>query len=72
MRFFQTSHITMEIDEKIPWTIDGDYRGDLGSVDIVIEKCAVEMFRDDGTRPRKPHAVLGGLSMLISERLFSK
>ncbi len=35
MYHFQTSSISIETDEEIPWTLDGEFGGKLGSVEVV-------------------------------------
>ena len=47
MIFFQTDRLRIDIDEKIPWTIDGDYRGDFGSVDIWLSAGEIRVMKTD-------------------------
>ncbi len=45
IKVFHSDHIKMEIDEEIPWTVDGEYRKDFGSVDIKLLPGAIRVYR---------------------------
>ncbi|NLW71082.1 MAG: YegS/Rv2252/BmrU family lipid kinase [Eubacteriaceae bacterium] len=44
IRFFQTDRVSIRINEEIPWTVDGEYIKDFGSVDITMYHSALEVF----------------------------
>lgn len=40
---FKTNHLFMTGEEVIPWTLDGEYGGEHRTVDIVNQKCAMQI-----------------------------
>lgn len=41
---FQTDKVRIETPIKLPWTIDGEYKGDFSDIDIRIEKSALDLY----------------------------
>ena len=43
--YCQTSSIRLQADHPLPWTIDGEYKGDFAEADIRILPQALELIR---------------------------
>ncbi len=44
IKSFRTSKIKIECDKEMPWTIDGEFGGELSSIEIVNNRCAIEII----------------------------
>lgn len=45
--FTKTRHLKIITDEKIPWTLDGEFGGDVGDVEIKIVEDAYDIYSDN-------------------------
>ncbi len=45
IKVFHSDNVRMEIEEDIPWTVDGEYRRDFSSVDIKLIQGAIKVYR---------------------------
>ncbi|MBR4395190.1 MAG: YegS/Rv2252/BmrU family lipid kinase [Eubacteriaceae bacterium] len=44
VRFAQTDRLSIKIDEEISWTVDGEYIGDFGNLEISMKHDALKVF----------------------------
>lgn len=45
--FTKTRHLKITTDEKVPWTLDGEFGGDVGDVEIKIVEDAYDIYSDN-------------------------